>query len=57
MDDFFIFTLLMFSMISTVSFITTRKILINKLKKGESVLVTEVITTWTGYLASKHAVC
>jgi len=34
----------MFSMISIVSFTTTRKILVSKLKKGESVLVTEVVT-------------
>lgn len=47
-------------MISIVSFITTRKILVSKLKKGESVSVRScdiVITIWTGYLASKHAVC
>lgn len=31
-------------MISIVSFITTRKLLTNKLKKGERVLITEVMT-------------
>lgn len=43
MHDFFVSTFCMFSMISVVSFITTRKIVLNKLKKGESVLVTEVV--------------
>lgn len=43
MHDFFVSTFYMFSMISVVSFITTRKIVLNKLKKGESVLVTEVV--------------
>ena len=44
MHDFFVSTFCMFSMISVVSFITTRKIVINKLKKRESILVTGVVT-------------